>query len=510
MSWQDPKGPWSRKLRRRIWLMALSCLVMLLAPAAPLVMLWRGDALTRSIIGAGLLHGELLFTIVPIVLVPLIFVVVLAHRMRVERFVLKEVPRREGSVCPRCRTLLPQDLAEGACLNCSSAYTRAGLESYWVDYVLEPRRVRPWGRQASLRQKLFGVKDLLRSNIRAYAGFEAAFVLLAVLFMWWVTGISLMGVVFRYMPMFLGAALFGPAFMCLSRYRQRSGQSRHCVACNYQWSPGGVNPDRCPECGARWGSPGGTISGSSPRQTRYLFAACGLFVAAVALMATYATAQLPGGWTLRVLPTAALIRDTTTSGGFTNAEWSEIRRRQLTPKQMQQLAVGLLEKRAREDYLNITEGSWLWTQVSTGALPDDLVERYYREMLELWLEAPARAKVHQQVPVTVGSRYRRSSPPVGVDAMVYFAGFFAGGEAVGPGNCITYAGLLEDGPFKVRLEPTRAGPLQLRAVIYFAVGPRLAAARPSVQWHQDGTITLPAAAVWSRRVELTSTVEVEE
>jgi len=242
--------------------------------------------------------------------------------------------------------------------------------------------------------------------------------------------------------------------------------------------------------------------------------ACGLFGLSVVLIITTSSPQSSGmAWILRALPTGALIRDTTSSGSFTNTEWTEIRRRQLTSEQRRQLALGLLEKRLRSEYgLNTTEGGWLWTQVSTGALPDDLVRRYYHEMLDLWIDAPARAALRKPLVVSLGSTFRYSGLPVGINEIVYFGGFFVGDDTtpVAREDRAHYAGLLDERRWGIeaRITPAATGPLRVRAVLYFVVRPPLRTGQPPAQWHDDKTATWPPGAVWSHRFELETTVEI--
>ena len=513
MSWNDSKSPWTRKLKRRILYSKLLCAANFIPVIAIIALLWWLNAEIGE-------FPDKIFAlfVVPIVLFETIFVAILLWHLRIEQTVLKEVPRRDGHLCPRCRTALPEEPAQGDCPKCHTPYTRAELQSYWVDYVFESQRLRPWAAKLSWRQRLISPRDPTKEKFLALSILIIILLIPALLLIWRVTGLSFMGVVVRYLPLLLGCNLIAPGIIYLRRYRNRTGQTRHCTACGYQQAPQGENPQRCPECGANWSRPGGVIIGTQARQPRNLWLACGFFGVSAVLIITHMASPFPGiGWSLRVLPTSSLIRDATSSGSFTQAEWNEIRRRQLTPEQQLQLAVGLLDKRLREEYLDSTEGGWLWTMVSTSALPNDLIERYYREMLEVWIDAPATTTVGTPFSVSLGSTFRYSDLPVGIDEVVYFGGFFVGDDLTPRARRkdSNHAVLLDDREHQIQINitPSSAGPLRIRAVLYFAIGPNLAWAKTSAQWaqwHDDETATLPPAAIWSRRIELEQTITVNE
>ena len=513
MSWHDPKGPWSQRQKWRIRSLEVSVAMVLLTALGLFVMLWWQDVSTPLPGVGGLFDDLLLPFLLPVSAFAFVFLAFLVNRIRIERTVLKEVPRTEGHVCPRCRTGLPQT-SEGTCPKCRSPFAESELQAYWVDYVLEPGRIRPWGRSASWPRKLIHAPHLLLRNF--WLSFQVVYLLAAVLVMWWISGVSFTGALYRYLPLFLGISLL--FFLYLQPHRQRTGRTQHCAACDYQRAPEGPNPERCPECGADWSRPGGVIVGTRNKRRRNLWLACGLSVVALTLLMLSNSAR--SGWVLRALPTRALIHDTTHACGFTAAEWQEIGRRQLTSEQVLQLARGLLEKRLREDYLNRTEGGWLWTQVSTAALPNELVQRYYQEMLDVWIDPPEKAKVGQVVQLSLGAEFRSSNPPRSIKEVVYFGGFYvddepaplplSGDRVHAEVPCHTYPILLDEYPIQARFQPMQAGPVRVRAVLYFAVLSLATGFPPAVQWHADGTATLPPNVLWSQRIALSKEIEIAE
>ena len=81
------------------------------------------------------------------------------------------------------------------------------------------------------------------------------------------TPISFAGALVRFRPLLLIG--IGFSLMAAGAPR-RVGDTEHCAACDYQVAPG-VDPAAvCPECGARWLAPGGTVVGRLKR-SRALF-----------------------------------------------------------------------------------------------------------------------------------------------------------------------------------------------------------------------------------------------
>ncbi|MGD8452537.1 MAG: hypothetical protein PVJ57_12020 [Phycisphaerae bacterium] len=511
MNWHDPDNIWAQSLQRRIrrlWLGYIGRVLGAIVPVGIFVwgITWKGGALAAAC------RDELLFLLVATgVVVPAIIFAQLGRRLHIARTVLREVPKHDGYICPRCRRPVPEDVPAGKCPKCRRPYVRADLPSYWLNYVFTPLRLAPPLLPPVWNQRLQRLLAILREHILVTVALCVALFTVAFLLMHWLGGVSLTGLLFLYGPMLLAVVFLCTGLIYLNRYRRRTGNSRHCVACGYQQAPSGLNPRRCPECGMDWSLPGGMIIGKPSRQPHHLWLAVAFLAAAalpmILMMLSPASVR---GLVLRTLPTGALINDAVADDGFTRAEWSELLGRRLSPEQRRQLAVGLLDKRLEQDYLDMVQGGWLWGQVSASLLPPDVTERYYGEMLDVRIDAPATAVVGEPLHVHLSSTYRRSRTPFGLDPAVYFGGFFFGDDPapLGQRERGEHAKFVASGLSRIQasITPTQPGPLRVRAVLYFAVGPNLTAWKG--EWHDDETATLPSAATWSRRIELEKTIDV--
>jgi len=56
----------------------------------------------------------------------------------------------------------------------------------------------------------------------------------------------------------------------------------------------------------------------------------------------------------------------------------------------------------------------------------------------------------------------------------------------------------------------QAGPVRVRAVLYFAVLSLATGFPPAVQWHADGTATLPPNVLWSQRIAFSREIEIAD
>jgi predicted RNA-binding Zn-ribbon protein involved in translation (DUF1610 family) len=189
------------------------------------------------------------------------------------------------------------------------------------------------------------------------------------------TAFSFPGSLTRFGPMLLVGIGFS---LMAAGVRRRVGETEHCAACDYEIRPGVDTAAVCPECGARWLAPGGTVVGRLKRN-RILFWV-GLVVAVGYLAGPLSGLLLSRSLHLQAMPTAGLI-DRIVAGppGGATAEWDELRSRVMTVDQEVDLAWGLLEKQLDRGGLSRDADAWLEATMDSGRLPETLVDRYYDE-----------------------------------------------------------------------------------------------------------------------------------
>ena len=514
MSWQDPNGPWARKMRRRIRLQSLLALFAFAATLVFLGFLWYMDSTIRGVAGESLLfEGWLGVLLISPVLVQVVPAVLLLRRVRIDRRLLTRVPRYDGLLCPSCRTSLADLPPEGSCPTCRKRYSHADTREYWGQYVLSVFVVRPWPAQRR-RNPLIRFREAMQNNIAVAVTWVIVIWLMALIFVWWFTGGSFLGVLLREGTWYLAMACSCLGFIFLRHYRKRFGETRHCATCDYQQAPNGQISERCPECGAVWAGPGGTVVGKHVRRPEMLWTAVLLFTFGGLLFgaSTYSTLSR-SGWQLKPLPTSALIHDIVTSRGSTDAEWAELRRRQLTPEQKCMLATGLLDKRLARAHLWFDAGNWLVRQLTANTLPPEIVERFYREMLAVWIKGPERVRLGETARVSIGCELRRiHGIPSRTDEFVYFSGFYVGNgtEPLARQDQAHYAGLLDEPGYTPSAEVTaqELGPLRISVVYWFVIGPSSAGGQ--IKWRDDGTPVIPSTAEWAERIEVEHVVQILE
>jgi predicted RNA-binding Zn-ribbon protein involved in translation (DUF1610 family) len=189
------------------------------------------------------------------------------------------------------------------------------------------------------------------------------------------TGDSLVGALLRFAPLLLIGAGFS---LMAAGVRRRVGQTEHCAACEYEIRPEVDSGAVCPECGARWLAPGGTVVGRLKRN-RVLFWV-GLLVAVGYLAGPLSGLLVGRSLHLKAMPTAVLIdRIVAAPPGGATAEWDELATRVLTVEQEITLARGLLDKQFDQGGLSRDADAWLDATLNSGRLPETLLDRYYDE-----------------------------------------------------------------------------------------------------------------------------------
>jgi hypothetical protein len=341
-------------------------------------------------------------------------------------------------------------------------------------------------------------------------------------------GGSLLAGMLKAAPMTVFFLGFGVASLAV----RKVGDEVSCAKCGYAMDAEIQAIDdpeqRCSECGAFWKRPGGFVRGRKQILKWPIAVAAILLVCGVGLMFSPFYRGL-GARQFALLPTSSLIREVTATGSFTYDEWAVLSNRTLSQKQKLKLAEGLLAKRSKRQYLGNDEEAWFEAAVLNGELPRDIVERYFRGMLEVWIDAPDNATLGRPLSIGLGSDHRgslRTPSRTTLKVYVIFAGFRVnGGElqeaATGPAHGISYGrvrrawGKLErtitqggTKPPELDIQPAAAGPLLISAEYWLVVAPPNAFANTSL-WQPDGQPQIPPSAAWAERIIIDKTITIE-
>jgi len=530
MSWHDPQGPWARGMRRRRWsvlaMFGTAVAMAALGLGVALDQKYRAPSLSRAPGRGTLSHA---WVGLPMLLAAGALAGMASWSHRRERRVARLVPAHDGLVCPKCVAVIPAAECPARCPRCRRAYTVAELCVYWEQYALAAGSVSrsTHARQAGVPTAL----DARRRTALARAGFllvPVAFVLIPLIWL----RLSVLGSLRHNASLILMFLGLGGGFALCMRYRRRTGDSKHCAACDYQQAPTGGNPPHCPECGAEWSAPGGVVHGRRTGQPWML--GCGVALVLVGAAAGLVPlTQHKFDPLLGLMPTNALISDIVNSRSFTREQWTELKSRTLTPTQELRLAEGLLDRRVRTGHLSGDDHTWLEQALAAGRLPESIRQRYYDEMFVAWLDAPSQVRRGQPFHVALGSDARNADSPLGAEALVFFSGFFIGDDATPQARRVQpgLASLLDTTPFGMQPEEAarlpeerrqpahpeyiplaqlaaqHAGPLRVRMLLWFVVAPA-GTQSLRIQWQDDLTPVMPPNVVYSRRIELERVIEV--
>lgn len=297
----------------------------------------------------------------------------------------------------------------------------------------------------------------------------------------------------------------------------RCGEETRCAKCDYDLAglkDEAGSADRCPECGAHWRERGGVVKGRRVFRPWVALSAAALVLFTISDLAfTMSHLGIANGWKMRLLPTRVLIQEVATAKGFLHEQWAELRRRSLTPTQAAALDDRLLDRRLREQHLDLEAEQWLEARALARELSPGSAERYFRETVDLRLAAPERAETGQSITVSLRGVNRGSfwAPAnTKLTAEVYFGGFESPVRSTGPSDKQVTPAAIELGTDTptLSLRPTQAGELPVRCCAWVVIGPRTALGGPPV-WKADGTPTIPVAAVWSGRFDLHRSIFVD-
>jgi hypothetical protein len=244
--------------------------------------------------------------------------------------------------------------------------------------------------------------------------------------------------------------------------------------------------------------------------------ALGVFI----LAASIVSPLLARSWK-PLLPTSLLIARVGDPGGnFTIDEMQALNARQLSPAEQAHLTLTLLDKRVRRDYFSPDEQRWLDGRVAAGGLAPDLLDRFYREMVEVWVVAPEIARVGE--PFTVGVGLQEHRPlTTSCTPLVLVGGYWldastdrAGGsdvaewtEDIGAEHRSFRRITRAKYPHEAALIAAEAGARTIHLEYWLLVMPRSSGA-VSVTWGPDGKPVLPRGALFLERCEVSKTIHV--
>jgi hypothetical protein len=526
MGWEDRNSVWQRRQRRRVRNMGLGIMGLVLVVVVPQLLV-VGLFMGRS---SGMALQLLLIVVASI----LVIVPILLFLWRRERLALVRVPQHNGLVCPLC--LQPMESVDRAQPGTPYRCPRGHLEQsadelhiFWeqfghaaagrFNWLLPPLRRQQCDRRVTLHEYITRFRYSIPIAVAASIGitlltpyaygrldwFDAVF--------WGL---------FFWLPLMIGSVLL------IAGAKFRRGDSVFCAACDYEKAPG-LDTESCPECGSDWRSPGGVVHGTPQRRPIPYWTGSVLLYLAILVMVTNGIGlhrQL-----LSVKPSGILLERAGNDAIGSDSIWRELTGRTLTDEQRLTLARDLLKLRREVSYFSATPGAaWLEQEVLQGTLPDDIVERYYRDWLRFELRAPGRARVGEAVVIRAPARLRRGGFNSGRHAYAMIEGFRVGdkpdwiGRATEPLAGVTVSSpedeelgrwgvslpTMEDRTPSATITMERPGPLTVRFAVWIVIldGPD---GDDEIGWDANGGLTLPTTGVtWSERLELTHEIGVRE
>jgi hypothetical protein len=504
----DENSPWQvamRKQRRQMWGIIAGTVALLVAVA-----IYSWFTMQRG-------NLQWFGAVIALMLVPL--PLILWRVARQQRRMSALVPQHNGLVCPKCVVPLVEpnkfstDQTKLECPKCPRRYTAEDVHHFWDMSIHDPMAAaRQWMERESptgFRQKL--ARHLLqwKKTPRSIVALNAIVWIGAGVGLSLATGKSVILGAFTFVHMML--LMSGMMLMGASR-KTRLGDSRHCARCDYQQAPGSAASERCPECGSNWREVGGVVHGTLTRRPHLTIIGAVLFAIGVAALLS---PVLLRGWQTRLLPNGPLISQVISDRGFTVDEWKELRTRTLTPAQEKRLTIGLLDKRINRAWLTLDDDNWLVAQIVAGKMPAELRDRYYREMLDLELIAPASAKVGQEITLAVKGK-SRGAPSTNPAAALYMGGYYINDRAEPISRLPNPIGGILLDPDKSRrsangmnavIVPDAPGLWRVRVEVWIVALPF--SLGPPIQWQADNSPVIPPNAAWHEKRVIEHVIQVE-
>jgi hypothetical protein len=211
-----------------------------------------------------------------------------------------------------------------------------------------------------------------------------------------------------------------------------------------------------------------------------------------------------------------------TSGAYhlqRGACMAELIRRGAAESHAEVLAAKLLDLRREDERLDDVSARWLEERIGAGSLSSDLVERYYADLLDLWLEGEPEARAGDPYVVVIASRDRESVGG-GVVSRVAFGGVsIDAGETWAQRGARWELGSLfgtrryagerrRSGEFAPIVRFDGPGVYEVVIRCWIVALPRDTRYDSRIEWLADGSARRPEGTLWARKVERRQSVRV--
>jgi hypothetical protein len=524
MSWKEPESIWAKTQRNRATVAGtVFALALLLTIAAPVYHLSSFTSWNLLLWRLGGPLGTLVVLVIPFIVFASLSVVAW-KQWRKERWILNAVPRYDGRVCPGCRKALHKLPPEGKCNRCGTAYESSLLQEYWERYTLDA----PSASSILHRMRNRGIDEVEDNEKRTgqWLGrldrrtkgiiFFACFTFICLLAILILQKDPLV----RAMTFVLGGMIGAGYLFLLLGTPHRVARARHCPGCGYQLAPQGGDSERCPECGVSWSGPGGALFGRLVQRPAFVVVGYALIGSVLALwlyLGTFYSGAFPQSSLSGLYPTSYLVaRIADADDRVVDVEWTELSQRRLSADQEHQVAKGLLDRRLMERlvWLKPDPDTWFSDRIEVESLPQDIVDRYYREGAILRVRGPQIASAGDDITL----RLTPSCQQFGImqfdcpDHVLFFAGYRIGTSSKLKGRLdhpvpVSQSLVGANSP-EIHFTAGQPGILEIFLQGWHVVGSPEKLNGPII-WREDGTPVIPSAAVWSERFEIKHVMRIK-
>lgn len=313
-----------------------------------------------------------------------------------------------------------------------------------------------------------------------------------------------------------GYMMLGGLWLAIAtRFMRQPGQIS-CKRCSYPLV-GLTLPCECPECGQQVVSLAQATDRPRVRDGRYLLA--GLLLTIVGAIFLYIM-LMHQSLAYSVLPKAALIK---MAPNNTDA-FQTLTTKTLTPQELDELEDRLIDaivSARTTGFWSHAQGAWLSGQAYSDQLSDAQIELLVSVLGEPSIDAPSRARVGEQVTLTLGV------PDVSMRTADLYPYFFFGGYTISGepeahmrsdiGRSwypLRYGDTTDDPDGResplYRFTPEQSGAVKIHTTLVIAIFPGFVEMSQSgFAWDDDHTYSFVNQPIWSRVIDLEHTIEIE-